>query len=148
MPQSQPLASLCVRPQEDNPLIVCLIDGDGNIFSSELIKKGQIGGRQAAMLLTKGLTDHLASIDPADASNPGRGQLWLTIYCNKTGLLDTLTSNNICTAEDFESFVLGFNQASPLFSIVDVGCGKEAADSKIKGVYTLSWCYRPFRTAM
>ncbi|TFK89773.1 hypothetical protein K466DRAFT_574615 [Polyporus arcularius HHB13444] len=118
--------------KEDNPLIVCLIDGDGNIFSSDLIKLGQYGGRQAAMLLTKGLTDYLSSVDPTEASAPGRGQLWLTIYCNKSGLVDTLTSNSICTAEEFEAFVLGFNQASPLFSIVDVGNGKEAADSKIK----------------
>ncbi|RPD82575.1 hypothetical protein L226DRAFT_549286 [Lentinus tigrinus ALCF2SS1-7] len=118
--------------KEDNPLIVCLIDGDGNIFSSDLIKQGQFGGRQAAMLLTKGLTDYLSSADPTEASVPGRGQLWLTIYCNKNGLLDTLTNNSVCTTEEFEAFVLGFNQASPLFSIVDVGNGKEAADSKIK----------------
>ncbi|KAH9944404.1 uncharacterized protein BXZ73DRAFT_40022 [Epithele typhae] len=118
--------------KEDNPLVVCLIDGDGNIFSSDLIKQGQVGGRQAAMLLTKGLSDHLASIDPSEASAPGRGQIWLTIYCNKSGLVETLISNAVCTMEEFEAFMLGFNQASPLFSIVDVGSGKEAADSKIK----------------
>ncbi|KAI0365226.1 hypothetical protein BV20DRAFT_954754 [Pilatotrama ljubarskyi] len=119
--------------KEEHPLILCLIDGDGNIFSADLIKQGQAGGRQAAMLLTKGLTDHLASIDPSsEASRPGRGQVWLTIYCNKSGLLETLTANAVCTAEEFEAFVLGFNQSSPLFSIVDVGNGKEAADSKIK----------------
>ncbi|KAI0639377.1 hypothetical protein C8Q77DRAFT_1044898 [Trametes polyzona] len=118
--------------KEDNPLILCLIDGDGNIFSADLIKQGQAGGRQAAMLLTKGLTDHLTSIDPSEASTPGRGQVWLTIYCNKSGLVETLTANAVCTAEEFEAFVLGFNQSSPLFSIVDVGNGKEAADSKIK----------------
>ncbi|KAL7285296.1 hypothetical protein ACG7TL_000391 [Trametes sanguinea] len=119
--------------KEDNPLILCLIDGDGNIFSADLIKQGQAGGRQAAALLTKGLTDYLASIDPSDASVPaGRGQVWLTIYCNKSGLVETLTGNAVCTVEEFEAFVLGFNQSSPLFSIVDVGNGKEAADSKIK----------------
>ncbi|KAI0361652.1 hypothetical protein OH77DRAFT_1508535 [Trametes cingulata] len=118
--------------KEEHPLILCLIDGDGNIFSADLIKQGQAGGRQAAMLLTKGLTDHLASIDPSEASRPGRGQVWLTIYCNKSGLVETLTANAVCTAEEFEAFVLGFNQSSPLFSIVDVGNGKEAADSKIK----------------
>ncbi len=83
------------------------------------------------MLLTKGLNDHMASMDSEPASS--RGQVWLTVYCNKTGLLETLTSNNICTAEQFESFVMGFNQASPLFSFVDVGIGKERADEKIKG---------------
>ncbi|CCM01962.1 uncharacterized protein FIBRA_04035 [Fibroporia radiculosa] len=84
------------------------------------------------MLLTKGLTDHLASIESPDATLPGRGQLWLTIYCNKAGLLETLTYNNVCSVEQFEDFVIGFNQASPLFSIVDVGIGKEAADAKVK----------------
>lgn len=116
--------------QEDNPLIVCLIDGDGNIFSQDLLRCGLQGGRQAAALLTKGLNDHLVNIDSPDA---GRAQLWLTIYFNKTGLLETLTQNNVCDAEQFEAFVMGFNQASPLFSMVDVGSGKEAADSKIKG---------------
>ncbi len=123
--------------KEDNPLILCLIDGDGNIFSADLIKQGQGGGRQAAMLLTMGLTDYLASLDPAAAFSPSRGQIWLSIYCNKNGLLETLMNNSICTMEEFEAFVLGFNQASPLFSIVDVGNGKEAADSKIKGMLVL-----------
>ncbi|KZT74652.1 hypothetical protein DAEQUDRAFT_659485 [Daedalea quercina L-15889] len=115
--------------KEDNPLILCLIDGDGNIFSQDLLRLGLAGGRQAAALLTKGLNDHLASFDSPDI---GRGQLWLTIYFNKTGLLETLTQNNVCDAEQFEAFLMGFNQASPLFSMVDVGSGKEAADSKIK----------------
>lgn len=34
----------------------------------------------------------------------------------------------------FEDFVIGFNQASTQISMVDVGFGKEAADSKVKGV--------------
>ncbi|CAL1695900.1 unnamed protein product [Somion occarium] len=117
--------------KDDNPLVVCLIDGDGNIFSSELVKLGQNGGHQAALLLNKGLTDHMNSLD-SDEGFSSRGQIWLTVYCNKSGLLETLTSNNICTAEEFESFVTGFNQASPLFSLVDVGTGKERADEKIK----------------
>jgi hypothetical protein len=44
-----------------------------------------------------------------------------------------MTSHQICSAEQFDAFLLGFNQASPLFSIVDVGRGKEAADVKVKG---------------
>ncbi|KAI0932235.1 hypothetical protein AcW2_000918 [Taiwanofungus camphoratus] len=117
--------------REDNPLVLCLIDGDGNIFSPDLITRGQAGGRQAAMLLTKGLMDHLTSINNSETAH-GRGQLWLTIYCNKSGLLETLIQNDVCSTEQFETFVVGFNQASPLFSIMDVGTGKEAADAKIK----------------
>ncbi|TCD71503.1 hypothetical protein EIP91_008884 [Steccherinum ochraceum] len=113
--------------KDDNPLILCLIDGDGTIFSSDLISLGQVGGHQAASLLTKGLTDHLADVEES-----ARGQIWLTVYCNKAGLLETLMANGACTPEQFESFVTGFNQASPLFSFVDVGSGKERADEKIK----------------
>ncbi|TFK57272.1 hypothetical protein OE88DRAFT_1690849 [Heliocybe sulcata] len=115
--------------KDDNPLITCLIDGDGHIFSQELLTKGQNGGRQAAMLLTKGIITYMA--DHGGATT-GRSQLWLTIYCNKSGLLETLMNHHICTAEQFESFMLGFNQSSPLFCMVDVGSGKEAADAKIK----------------
>ncbi|KAK7694623.1 hypothetical protein QCA50_001810 [Cerrena zonata] len=117
--------------KDDNPLVVCLIDGDGNIFSSELIKLGETGGHQAALLLNKGLTGHMESLD-SDEGFSSRGQIWLTVYCNKSGLLETLTNNNVCTAEQFENFVIGFNQAAPLFSFVDVGSGKERADEKIK----------------
>lgn len=75
----------------------------------------------------------MASMENDGDAPLGRGEIWLTIYCNKKGLTEALTSTNVCTAEQFEQFVMGFNQAAPLFSIVDVGVGKEAADSKIKG---------------
>ncbi|KAK0506115.1 hypothetical protein EDD18DRAFT_1122075 [Armillaria luteobubalina] len=115
--------------KEDNPLILALVDGDGNIFTDELLRQGQAGGRNAAMMLTKGLTDHTATVDPRMSA---RSRVWLTVYCNKQGLSDTLITNDVCTLEQFEAFFLGFNQAAPLFSIIDVGTGKEAADTKIK----------------
>ncbi|GJE86088.1 CCCH-type zinc finger protein [Phanerochaete sordida] len=118
--------------KEDNPLILCLIDGDGNIFSPLLIREGLAGGRHAAKLLTQGLTEHMASLDLSLGRPSGRGEIWLTIYCNKKGLTETLIANEICTAEQFDQFIMGFNQAAPLFSFVDAGVGKEAADSKIK----------------
>ncbi|KAI0092084.1 hypothetical protein BDY19DRAFT_875855, partial [Irpex rosettiformis] len=116
---------------EDNPLILCLIDGDGNLFAPYPIAEGNLaGGRHAAMRLTEGINDHMASVNNGGSS--GRGQIRLTIYCNKKGLSETLTSNNVCTAEQFDEFFMGFNQAAPLFLFVDVGVGKEAVDSKIK----------------
>lgn len=116
--------------QDDNPLLYCLIDGDGHIFSRDHLRLGKAGGQEAAMLLTKGLTEYMT--DNVDAGLSGRAQVWLTIFCNKSGLLDTLIESGICAAEDFEDFLLAFNQASPWFSIVDVGPGKEAADAKLR----------------
>jgi len=54
------------------------------------------------------------------------------------GLMETLTGHNICTQEQFEAFWVGFSQASPRFLVIDVGYGKEAADAKIKGVFSSS----------
>jgi hypothetical protein len=106
--------------------VVCLIDGDGNIFKEDLITLGYAGGKQAAMLLNKGINDSLSG-------EFTRAKLWVQVYLNQTGLAETLASRNMCTVGEFESFVVGFNQSSPLFSIIDVGSGKEAADAKIKG---------------
>ena len=42
------------------------------------------------------------------ASSPtaaiGRAQLWLTVYCNKRGLAETLVAAGSCTAEQFDEF--------------------------------------------
>lgn len=112
-------------------MILCLIDGDGNIFSSELIAQGNSGGGKAAKMLTEGINEYL---ERSDHTLAGRAQIWLTIYCNLSGLQDTLLKNGLCTFDQFDTFVVGFNQSSPLFSIVDVGGVKEAADSKLKGL--------------
>jgi len=116
--------------QDDNPLLLCLVDGDGHIFSQDHLRLGKAGGQQAAMLLTKGITEYMA--ESVDAGLSGRAQVWLTVFYNKTGLLDTLAGNGICTPDNFEAFLSAFNQASPWFSMVDVGQGKEAADAKLR----------------
>jgi len=121
------------RPtQSQNPLILCVIDGDGNIFTKPLLAQGQHGGRQAAQHLTQGIAEYLAK---EDIHITGRLSFWVSIYFNKMGLMDTLASHNICTPEQFEGFLVGFSQASPRFLMVDVGYGKEAADAKIRGVF-------------
>jgi hypothetical protein len=113
---------------------LCVIDGDGNIFQPELIALGNAGGSKAAIMLTQGILSHL---DKADNSLAGRAKIWLNIYCNLFGLQEILIKNDVCTAEQFGAFVVGFNQSSPLFSIVNVGPMKEAADAKLKGAFNL-----------
>ncbi|KZS92991.1 hypothetical protein SISNIDRAFT_550014, partial [Sistotremastrum niveocremeum HHB9708] len=115
--------------KDDNTLVLGLVDGDGCIFAQEHLALGHLGGKQAASQLTKGITEYLAS-QPTDSA--GRATIYIHIFLNKTGLSETLRDNNQCTPEQFEAFLNGFNQASPLFNITDVGSGKEAADSKIK----------------
>lgn len=111
--------------------MLCLVDGDGNIFSPELVSTGHTGGAQAALLLNRGIMEHLKHFADTLTKNP---QIWLTIYCNLNGLRDTLINHHHCTVEQHDAFIEGFNKAAPLFSIVDVGSSKEAADTKLKGL--------------
>ncbi|KAG8923492.1 hypothetical protein FRC02_011110 [Tulasnella sp. 418] len=117
--------------QNDNPLIVCLMDGDGAIFSEDLLIRGREGGRQAAAILThtiKGYLNHESSTNYTLHSY----QIYAAIYYNGPGLRNILIQNKVCDMKDFTEFVEGFNQATPLFTLVDVGGGKEAADAKLK----------------
>ena len=110
-------------------MLLALIDGDGNIFQKELLKLGLHGGRQAAQLLTESITAYVRERDESGA----RAQLWVYLFFNMKGLLQTLVAHNICTADEFEAFITGFNQSNPRFIINDVHSGKEAANVKIKG---------------
>ncbi|KAF9469027.1 hypothetical protein BDZ94DRAFT_1286917 [Collybia nuda] len=118
----------CFRGNQD-PLILCVINGDENIFTRDLLIQGQQGGRAAAQHLTKGIAEYLSN---EDVHIFGRLSFWVTVYYNKMELADSLQSHNVCTLEQFEAFLAGFTQSSPRFLIVDVGHSKEAADSKIK----------------
>jgi len=90
---------------------------------------------QAALILTRTLAS-------SEITSHSRSRLWITIFLNKQGLQETLSTNSICTKEIFSEFCEGFSQASPMFTIVDVGGGKEAADTKIKGrFYVWHWIF-------
>ena len=117
--------------QSQNPLILCVIDGDANIFSPALLAQGQYGGQQAAQQLTKGIAEYLSQ---EDVQVFGRLSFWITVYLNRRTLLETLLGNSLCTTEQFEAFLIGFSLASPRFQLVEVGSAQEAVDAKIKGV--------------
>ncbi|KAL5508466.1 hypothetical protein ACEPAH_6085 [Sanghuangporus vaninii] len=111
-------------------MVLCILDGDGNIFADHHLKAGLEGGREAARRLTHGIYSYLEENGYNGQSS--RFTFWLSIYFNRKGLQETLVRSGVCTAEQFEAFVVGISQASPRFMLVDVGYGKEAADSKIK----------------
>lgn len=108
-----------------------MIDGDGHIFSENHLVQGRQGGLEAARLLTDGLTAYMS--DRAGLNMQGRPKVWVTVFLNKSGLTNVLSGNGVCTADTFNAFLQGFNNASPWFSVNDVGHGKEAADAKIHG---------------
>lgn len=107
--------------------IVCLIDGDGSIFSLSQIARGQEGGHAVAAKLTEAIRDRFAAKDH-------EYQLHVRVFFNKNGMHKVLGS---CGKDDarnnLEAFVHGFSQAAERFLMVDIGYGKEMADAKIKG---------------
>ncbi|KAF8803670.1 hypothetical protein BYT27DRAFT_7194995 [Phlegmacium glaucopus] len=110
--------------------IITLLDGDGAIFNPQIISQGQAGGHSAAQKLSDTITHHLTS-----TVGTNHYQLWVYIFLNKRGLLETFGRVGLSSAKaKFEEFILGFNQAAERFIMVDVGGAKEAADAKIKAL--------------
>jgi hypothetical protein len=102
---------------------MCLIDGDGCIFSPQYLDKGHIGGEQAATQLKQELVKRVG----------GGATLCTFVYLNYIGLRNFLVNEEICTVAQFNEFIMGFNRSTELFCVVNVGPGKEAADAKIRG---------------
>ncbi|KAG8942508.1 hypothetical protein FRC03_003138, partial [Tulasnella sp. 419] len=140
--------------QHDNPLVVCLIDGDGAFFSEELLALGREGGEEAAVRLMDVLHQHIeedsqepvsetasqmsSSYVPSFSFGGAQSprffhppQIMTTIHTNFAGHISTLTKSSPYAAQKFIDFVIGFNQAIPLFTIVDAGPGKQGAYAKL-----------------
>ncbi|KAF8897393.1 hypothetical protein BD779DRAFT_372951 [Infundibulicybe gibba] len=108
--------------------IITLIDGDGAIFSKDLLAQGQPGGDIAARRLSNAITSHLN-----EKYGVNQYQIWVYIFFNKCGLLNTLRRHGLdAQSSRFDDFMAGFNMAAERFLMVDVGNAKEAADAKIK----------------
>ncbi|CAE6370012.1 unnamed protein product [Rhizoctonia solani] len=105
-----------------NPLVLCLIDGDGCIFNERLLAQGVDGGREAASILRQHIASHYG----------GHADILVHIFFNREGLGSTVKKYLGITSAVFSAFISGFNTASPLMSMLDVGAGKEAADAKIR----------------
>jgi len=117
-----------VKKQNKGHRIVMLLDGDGAIFSAHLIGQGQKGGHTAAQLLSDATLQHTAANYDSRAL-----QLWVYVFFNKRGLIDTFRRAGFAALiGKFEDFIMGFNQATERFLMVDVGSTKEAADAKLK----------------
>lgn len=96
-------------------------------FNEALIRQGVEGGKAAANLLRNAILEHYAGL-PEDV------EVMAKVCANVTGLAKAMKRDGILDdGEDLRSFTLGFTQGKASFDFVDVGHGKERADSKIKG---------------
>ncbi|BEI93873.1 uncharacterized protein CcaverHIS019_0603320 [Cutaneotrichosporon cavernicola] len=121
---------------------VALIDGDGLIFQDEHLGKGYTGGQAAARALIgalPGLTGRVSRdadimpIENTDTKPRDLGQVVVQVFLNKGGLGHALVkSGSVPSWSVYDAFWQGFASAHDLFSVVDVGHGKEATDTKIR----------------
>ncbi|KAJ7179851.1 hypothetical protein C8R43DRAFT_970718 [Mycena crocata] len=112
-----------------DPLILCVINADTTLFNRSFLVQGQEGGMAAAQRLTQAIAARLAT---ENLLIFGRLSFWVSLYFNKREVLERLVVNNICSAQQFDTFLAGFSQCSPRFSLVDVSYGMDGTDIKIK----------------
>ena len=112
---------------------VALIDGNGYIFQDDLLRKGTVGGEEAAQFLLDEISNHLQFHKGDD-----KGSVVARIFVNlddlacKCQFLEIVSHTNLV-----RNFAVGFTRSQPLFDFVDVGPSKERASHKIRGMGNL-----------
>ncbi|WOO76924.1 uncharacterized protein LOC62_01G000537 [Vanrija pseudolonga] len=134
------------EPIQGSPFSVVLIDGDGLIFQDEHLRKGFAGGQQAARALVASLPKLAGGVFVSTSSAPSPrsdstdeapthelGAVVVNVFVNKSGLGHALLrAGSIPSWSVYDAFWLGFSAAHDLFSVIDVGHGKEATDAKVR----------------
>ncbi|KAL7418685.1 hypothetical protein Q5752_006368 [Cryptotrichosporon argae] len=147
-----------------------LIDGDGLLFTDELLQQGHAGGALAARNLLSALRTLIPSSPTSaisafrtsppprlvydngvlapeegavggavgtgvdvDAQPAETGPVVVQVFLNKQGLGGILIKAGVISGwATYDAFWQGFSGAHNLFSVTDVGSGKEATDAKIR----------------
>ena len=117
---------LLLAPVGPAPSPLLLADGELQ-FKEDFVKQGLEGGKKAAYALRSAIADRV--------SEYGQDvEIVVEVVANHTGLSKALHRDScIDSPATLKEFTLGFTQAQATFDFVDVGYGKERADSKITG---------------
>lgn len=117
--------------QSTSPVAVVLVDGDGCIFDwDRYIKMGFKGGELSAHDLYEGIRRHFAT---TSLPNESHWTIIAKVYCTFGGLVMAMNDKGIMIdLNTMHSFAVGFTKSTPGFDMVDVGQGKERADSKLQ----------------
>ncbi|KAH7117752.1 hypothetical protein B0J11DRAFT_536605 [Dendryphion nanum] len=114
---------------DSSSFVLALIDGDGVIFQDALLSAGANGGSEAASKLQYAIREHITSL----YTNSSHWPIMVHVYLSLDKLAQKLAQVGILKhPQDFRAFAQSFGVNQPLFSIIDVGQGKERADHRIK----------------
>ncbi|RYP51268.1 hypothetical protein DL768_003365 [Monosporascus sp. mg162] len=110
-------------------------DNDNLKFKEEFMKQGLEGGKKAANALRQAIALGCRDADETE--------IIAKVVANLNGLSKAMKRDGCVDSEnDVKEFMLGFTQAKASFDFVDVGYGKERADSKIRE--TTRWNLRNY----
>jgi hypothetical protein len=140
--------------QEASSFVLALIDGDGAVvsgfrwscllshltglqFQDALLGAAAIdGGSEAASRLHHEIRNHVALL----YTNSGNWPVMVQVYLSLDKLSEKLARVGLLRSPvELRFFAQRFSVNQPLFSIIDVGQGKERADHKIKGMCSNNW---------
>ncbi|KAJ9155825.1 CCCH zinc finger DNA binding protein [Coniochaeta hoffmannii] len=131
------------RGQERNPFVLVLVDGDGYLFSEDLLSKGSDNDSSAERLGRGGSNAAQLLNGAIKASLRRKGlehcQVMVRVYANVAGLSKALSKAGLVGAEkrSFAPFIASFNRSSGLSDFVDAGEFKENADFKLRALLQL-----------
>ncbi|KAM7183215.1 hypothetical protein V8F20_012701, partial [Naviculisporaceae sp. PSN 640] len=128
--------------QNSNPFACVLVDGDGAVFNEQFIARGEEGGKEAGDMLYHGLKKRLQA--DQELCDLGITNIMVQVYLNVEGMGRALHNAGLLgtglpadAVRQLTQFGRGFNRAQMLFSFIDVGREKEAADHKIRSLFEL-----------
>ncbi|PKX92393.1 uncharacterized protein P174DRAFT_373257 [Aspergillus novofumigatus IBT 16806] len=115
-----------------DPYVAVLVDGDGAIFNNELLQDPRQGASEAALRLTEAVRNYLKDTPLGSDDVP----IVVRIFANLNGLAKSLLHHNAIDYEDkMRVFAEQFTNSRAEFDFVNVGHGKENADSKMRKMF-------------
>ncbi|KAH7027905.1 uncharacterized protein B0I36DRAFT_328184 [Microdochium trichocladiopsis] len=109
--------------------VVVLVDGDGAKFRDDLVRDLADGGERAAQYLKRAVRKYLADAGLRHEDVP----ILVRVYANLNDLSKSLRMSQITQSDDhMRIFAERFTNSSAEIDFVNVGKGKENADSKIR----------------
>ncbi|KAK5105116.1 hypothetical protein LTS08_001390 [Lithohypha guttulata] len=122
------------RKMAADPFCLVLIDADNTLFCDGYIKRGSLGGREAAIHLTGNLTRLLK----AQENFQPHWKLIVRLYASMSKLGEAYVKSSVLAdVSVWQDFVQAFNKEIPLCEFIDAGSDRESADTRIKGNDTL-----------
>ncbi|KAK5075544.1 hypothetical protein LTR64_001751 [Lithohypha guttulata] len=104
------------------------------MFCDGYIKRGSLGGREAAIHLTGNLTRLLK----AQENFQPHLKLIVRLYASMSKLGEAYVKSSVLAdVSVWQDFVQAFNKEIPLCEFIDAGSDRESADTRIKGNDTL-----------